>query len=272
MATAPARLPHAGQAGGRIALGPAPGRATLRGIAPLLALYGLYTLLRWLVADRGPTLGLDNADRIIGWERSLRLYHEIGLQSAALSSLHLVRVANWYYVAGFLPVLVAAGILAAHRAPEVFHWWRGVFVVSLVTAVIGYTLYPLTPPRLLPESYGYIDTLLRYGPHYYGDATGASLFNAYGSIPSTVNEYAAMPSMHVAWSVVAGALLAAVFRYAWWAICLAVTHPILMAVAVVITANHFILDVVAGLIVLVASIPLAWVIRRAATGLHGPSL
>jgi hypothetical protein len=232
-------------------------RVIASGIAPLLVLYAFYTVLRWLIADRGPELGFDNAIRVLRLERWLHFDIELRLQTEALRSVPFVKIANWYYVAGFLPILVAAGALAAVEAPEVFLWWRRVFGVSLIAAIAGYTVYPLTPPRMLPESYGFVDTLLRYGPHYYGDATGASLFNAYGSIPSAVNVYAAMPSMHVAWSVVAAILFAAAFRYRWWAVALAVIHPLAMAFAVVVTANHYVLDILAGLLVLAISVPIA---------------
>ncbi len=232
-------------------------RLIVSGIAPLLVLYAIYTIIRWLIADRGPRLGLANAIRVLRFERWLHLDFELRLQTEALRSIPFVKIANWYYVAGFLPVLVAAGAFAAVAVPSVFLWWRRVFGVSLIIAIAGYTLYPLTPPRLLPASFGFVDTLLRYGPHYYGNANGASLFNAYGSVPSAVNVYAAMPSMHVAWSAVAGILFAAALRYRWWAVTFAVIHPLAMAVAVIVTANHYVVDILAGLLVLGVSVPIA---------------
>ena len=71
-------------------------------------------------------------------------------------------------------------------------------------ALVGFVLFPLAPPRMLPSSEGFVDTLVVYGPRYYGDADGRSLFNGYGSFPSLFNDYAAMPSMHVAWSASRG--------------------------------------------------------------------
>src|SRR5262249_20658123 len=71
-----------------------------------------------------------------------------------------------------------------------------------------------------------------------------------------------MPSMHVAWSTIAGIFLTVVFRRRWvW--LLAVLHPTLMAFTVIVTANHFVLDVVAGMVVLGVSIAVEqWLMRR----------
>ena len=224
------------------------------GIGPLLLLYVFYTVIRFLVADRGPDLGSTNAIQVIDLERRLGIYWEKGVQTASLPHDWLVRIANWYYVLGFLPMLVGGAILAAGRAPSALFHWRGIFALSLLMAIVGYTLFPLTPPRLLPNDWGFVDTLTTYGPRYYGDHSGESLFNGYGRLPSMVNVYAAMPSMHVAWSVIAGALIAASFPRRSLARMVAVLHPILMAIAVVVTANHFLLDVAAGLLVLSLSI------------------
>jgi len=229
-------------------------RRLVSGIGPLLLLYVFYTIVRFLVADRGPNLGLTNALQVIDLERRLGIYWEKGAQAASLPHDRFVQIANWYYVLGFLPMLVGGAVLAAWRAPSALFHWRGIFALSLLMAIVGYTLFPLTPPRLLPIDWGFVDTLTTYGPRYYGDHTGESLFNGYGRLPSMVNVYAAMPSMHVAWSVIAGALIAAAFARRVWALAIAVLHPSLMAIAVVVTANHYLLDVVAGLIVLSLSI------------------
>lgn len=240
-------------------LAPPSGERIVLGLAPLLMLYAIYTLIRWLVAGRGPVVGEAHAAWVLRAERRLGIAWEAPLQHYALAHTWVVKAANWYYVAGFLPVLTTAAALAAWRVPQAFRWWRRVFAVSLALALAGYAVFPLTPPRLLPESHGYVDTLLVYGPRYYGDATGSSLFNAYGSIPSLVNVYAAMPSMHVAWSVIASVLICAILAGRWWVRLLATIHPVVMAGAVVVTANHFLLDVAGGLVVLLAAI---WLVRR----------
>jgi membrane-associated phospholipid phosphatase len=232
-------------------------RRIIASLWPVAVLYVIYTAVRWLVADRGPKVGGEHARWLLEIEQKLGLDWELRVQQATVHHEWLVQAANNYYVYGFLPVLVFCTILGAWRAPAAFAWWRTVFAISLMLALVGFAVFPLTPPRLLPSSYGYVDTLLLYGPHYYGDASGSSLFNAYGSIPSVVNVYAAMPSMHIAWSIIAGALLIAVARGRWLAWVIAVLHPTLMTIAVILTGNHYVLDVVFGIIALLISIGLA---------------
>jgi hypothetical protein len=225
----------------------------IRGMLPIISLYALYTAVRFAVRDRGPALGMKNAYEVLRIEQFLRIDWESGIQSMQLPHKWLVLVANWYYVAGFLPVIVGISCLAAVRDYPVFLWWRRRFALTLIIALIGFAVYPLAPPRMMPEM---VDTLTAYGPRYYGDTAGSSFFNAYGRLPSMVNVYAAMPSMHVAWSIVAGALLIAAFKRARWAVVLGVLHPVLMAWAVITTANHFLLDVVIGIVALLLAIGL----------------
>jgi hypothetical protein len=235
----PLRSPHAA-------------RAVAVGLAPLLLLYAFYTLLRWTFIDRAAVVGDHNADRVLELERSLNLDQELWLQHHVVEHSGVVWFLNHYYVFAFFPMLIGGAVLAAIRAPRAFRYWRTVFIVSLGLALIGFALFPLTPPRLLPEL-GYVDTLMARGPRYYGDESGASFFNAYGSIPSMVNEYAAMPSMHVGWSAIAGLLLVAAFPGRRWLAGLAVAHVVLMQIAVVATGNHYFIDGVAGLLVVLVA-------------------
>src|SRR5215217_7528408 len=211
------------------------------------ALRGDLTRLRAALPLAGPPhhRGLAHPRRALARPAALRPLHPRPLRARR----PLARAANWYYVAGFLPVLVLAAALAAWRAPAAFASLRRVFSVSLVLALVGFAVFPVAPPRLLGADRGFVDTLLAYGPRYYGDAHGSGVFNAGGRLPSLVNVYAAMPSMHVAWSAVAGALLAVAIGRRW-ARALAVLHPAAMAFAVVVTGNHYVLDVLGGLLVL----------------------
>src|SRR5215510_13350903 len=101
------------------------------GLAPLLVLYAVYSLVRFLVSDRGPIAGGDHARSILDLERWLRIDWELGIQSEVLPRAWLTHAANWYYVYGFLPVLVSCAIFGAWRAPLAFAWWRRVFAISL---------------------------------------------------------------------------------------------------------------------------------------------
>lgn len=226
-------------------------RQLVIGLAPMLTLYVFYTVVRFLVKDRGPAEGVRNANNVLHLEKRFGFDWEGGIQTFMLPHEWLVVAANWYYVAGFLPVILISAGISAVLDYENFLWWRRRFALTLLMALIGFAIYPLAPPRMLP---GMVDTLMVYGPQYYGNNQGESLFNLYGRIPSMVNVYAAMPSMHVAWSVIAGALLISALNRRWWVIVIGVVHPILMAIAVVVTANHYLLDVVLGIAALLAAL------------------
>jgi membrane-associated phospholipid phosphatase len=67
-----------------------------------------------------------------------------------------------------------------------------------------------------------------------------------------VNQYAAMPSLHVGWDALIGIAIAGQARvvlFRWFGALL----PVAMVFAVVLTANHYLLDVVAGLVLVLAS-------------------
>lgn len=235
-------------------------------LGPLLILYLFYTMVRWAVVDRGEDVGERNARHVLRLESWLGIDVERSVQQWALRYPNLVRFVDNYYVFAFFPVLIGASIWGYRAAPATFQTARRIFAVSLAMALTVFALVPLAPPRLLPQSFGYVDTLMLYGPRYYGDASGASLFNAYGSIPSMVNEYAAMPSMHVGWSIIAGWLLYVASGRRWWVGALAATHVMLMETVVVATGNHFVVDGLAGaLVVLVAAGVVRWYEARQAT-------
>lgn len=223
------------------------------GFAPLLLLYALYTLLRWTFVERASIVGDHNANSVMALEHRLGIDWEQWLQSQVLQSSQATWWVNHYYVYAFFPVLIGAAAVAVLRAPGRFEQWRNIFVVSLGFALVGFALFPLTPPRLLQSDHGFVDTLMLTGPRYYGDESGSSLFNLYGSIPSMVNEYAAMPSMHVGWSAVAAALLIAAFPASRMMKLVAVGHVAMMEFAVVATGNHYLIDGVIGLIVVAAA-------------------
>ena len=116
----------------------------------MLLLYFLYTVVRFVVKDRGPVEGIRNAYNILDLERRLGLDWEGSLQDFMLPHAWMVKFANWYYVVGFLPVILACASIAAVLDFNTFIWWRKRFAVTLLLALIGFALYPLAPPRMLP--------------------------------------------------------------------------------------------------------------------------
>ena len=116
-------------------------------------------------------------------------------------------------------------------------------------------LFPVAPPRFMP---GFVDTMALYGFNVDGSAAGP-----------LYNPYAAMPSLHVGWSLLAGIAMIAAAR-SWWLKAAGMALPVLMTCAVIITGNHYLLDVIAGAAVVLVSLTFSafwtsWHMARAQT-------
>jgi hypothetical protein len=203
-----------------------------------LGLYPVYLAIRGLSID-GYGTALANAYDLISVERSLSLFHEASVQDA-LSPLH--GFLSTYYMLGFGPVVAATLIWLAFMKREHYVAMRTALFVSLAFAAVSYALLPMAPPRLVPDI-GIADTV--------GLAAGHDTGSLGGLIP--FNPYAAMPSMHVGWSLLVGifgfrALRGNALRWIFAA------HPVVMAVAVTATGNHYFLDSAAGVAVVLTAL------------------
>lgn len=203
-----------------------------------LGLYPVYLAIRGLSIDSYAT-ALANARDLISVERSLSVFHEASVQDA-LSSFH--GVLSTYYMVGFGPVVAATLIWLAFRERDLYVSLRTALFVSLAFAAVSYALLPMAPPRLVPDI-GIADTV--------GLAAGHDTGSFGGVVP--FNPYAAMPSMHVGWSLLVGifgfrALRGNALR---WVFAL---HPVVMALAVTATGNHYFLDSAAGVAVVLSAL------------------
>jgi hypothetical protein len=194
-----------------------------------------------------------NAGRILDVEAALGLAWERSIQGALLGSETLVTVANWVYIWGHWPVIaVAAGCLYAMRRDR-YYLLRNAMFVSGAIGFGFFALLPVAPPPLLP---GYVDTILDRSTSYRTLQP-----------PSLTNAIAAMPSLHFGWNLLVGIVLFTVSRRLLVR-AFAFAMPAAMGFAVVVTANHFVLDViVGGAVVLAAYVAARRVTRRSATTL-----
>ncbi len=146
--------------------------------------------------------------------------------------------------------LVAATLvgLALRRRPAYAELSRALLLAIAIASVV-FVIFPAAPPRLVPEL-GIADTVGLAGSHDSGSFGGVKF-----------NPYAAMPSMHVGWSLLVGITLFGVARRRWLKAA-AAAHPALMTVTVVATGNHYLLDAVAGAAIALFSLA---VVRRHAS-------
>lgn len=205
-----------------------------------------YFLVRGLT-EGSADLAIENARRVADLQGALGLAWEADVQEAVLDHEWLVTFANWVYIFGHWPVIVCGGLWLALRHPRTYFLTRNAFLISGLIGLVIFMAFPMAPPRL--ANLELIDTVTQRS-------------NAYRVLqpPALVNQYAAMPSLHFGWDLLLGIGLARVLRRPPLR-CMALVLPALMAVAVVATANHFVLDVLAGGIVAMAGLWLAVRIR-----------
>jgi hypothetical protein len=112
---------------------------------------------------------------------------------------------------------------------------RAALFVTTAIALVGFYFFPLAPPRLMTDG-GFIDTVLEH--HTWGSM-------ASGNLASMDNQYAAMPSMHIGWSLWCGLTIALLARRRWVKL-LGLLYPASTLVVIIATANHFFADAIAG--------------------------
>ncbi len=187
-----------------------------------------------------------------GWallrlERSLGLDPELALNRwlAAHRTLGLL-LSDYYDNAHFIVTLGLLGWLWYRRA-DIFRPLRNTLVAINVLGLLVFWLYPTAPPRLLLGS-GFDDVVA---------STGALGGWHTGPLASAANQFAAMPSLHLAWAVWCSLALWALSKKLWVRVA-AVLHPCVTCVAVLATGNHFLLDVFAGVAAAALAALLVW--------------
>jgi membrane-associated phospholipid phosphatase len=240
-------------------------RLPLRGFAQIASiawLYALYGAFRNFAT--GPSLvALHNAEKVVSVERFFHLDLEQAVNHVAVSFSWLVSLCSICYSATHLIVPVVVLVVLYRRTPARYAIWRDTFLVLLGLALLGFAIFPLMPPRLMPASYHFTDT-----SHFFTIGRG-SLRGALGAkaAPTQVdvwqfsNPYAAMPSLHATWALWATLALWPVVRRRWTK-ALLFAYPPLMLLSVVVTANHWVLDAIVGALMLAAAYGIACAIDQ----------
>ncbi len=218
----------------------------------ILAFYGVYSAIRNIHGGNGhiPPHAIDHAHQIMSLEHHLGIFHELTFQKWALHFRPLILFSNYYYGSFHFIVTIFAGVFLYRRYSDDYPRFRNTLAIATLIALIGFTFYPLAPPRMFPQL-GFVDTLLKDPAFWSFDSGGAAKIS---------NQFAAMPSVHIAWSTWCALALAPRLKRRYQRV-LAWCYPVLTFVVIVITANHYILDALAGLAVLTV----AWFLANWAT-------
>jgi PAP2 superfamily len=214
-------------------------------------LYGAYLALRNFTIGSADE-AFSNAATVVDVERAVGIFHEVAVQKTLALGFGLERFFDLYYMIGFGPVIFATLLWLGTRHREDYRRLRTVLLLSIGIASLAYVLLPTAPPRLV-VGLGIADTVGLSG-HDTGSFAGIKF-----------NPYAAMPSMHVGWSLLVGLIGLSVARRTIPRVLFAV-HPMLMALTVTATGNHYFLDSIVG--IAVALTAFAIVQTRPWTKLH----
>lgn len=226
-------------------------RRVMRDGTPAFLLYVGFMAFRLWRPTYAPEAGARHAEDVIALQAALGLGIDRAWQETALGWPLMIQAANWFYIAGWAPVLLGVAIFAFLRAPVVLERWRAVLTLTATATALVQIAYPLTPPRIY-EPYGMIDTLMRFGPTYYGTV---------GDESGAINVYGAMPSMHVGWAFLAALILRSVIRRPW-ATALGFLYVAAMTWTVVVTGNHYLIDAIAGVGLVVICTGVGWFWNR----------
>lgn len=195
----------------------------------VLAMAGYFGLRVVVEGERG--VAARNADRLLEVERRLGIDIEHAVQEWTLEH----DVVRWLLSAGYVwlhwPLLIVAMVFLAVRAPDALERLRNAMIVSGAVGVVLFATLPTAPPRFMP---GYVGTVSDAARRHY--------------LPYSLdwtNEFAAFPSYHIGWTLITCLAVAGTMsrRGVRWAMLLPAA---VVALAVIGTGNHYVLDSVAG--------------------------
>jgi hypothetical protein len=203
----------------------------------VVVLVKVYDLIRSLAAVREAP-ARRHGSAVLAIERALSIDWELAANRWLTARPPLEMLAVYWYQFAHISVTLAVLVWCYAARPDLYRRMRNALVITNVVGMTVYFLLPVMPPRLLPGT-GYVDTVADAG---FGTTHG-------GPVPA--DQYAAMPSLHLAWALWTGFVAAALVapRLGTLGRRLCYLYPLTTAVVVVATANHFVLDVVAGVTV-----------------------
>ncbi|MFI7065248.1 phosphatase PAP2 family protein [Kribbella sp. NPDC050124] len=192
----------------------------------------LYFGVRGLMETR-TDLAFRNADRVVDLERSVGVFAEPQLQSAVLPHNWLVEALSYVYIYGHWPVLALTLLWLIVRHRHEYSRFRNAMLISGAIGLVIFAVFPVAPPRFLAW-YGFVDTVTEQT-------------SAYRVLqpPAFVNQYAAVPSLHFGWNLLIGIAWATLAGH-WLVRLFGWLMPLAMLAAIVLTANHYLFDGLAG--------------------------
>jgi hypothetical protein len=205
-------------------------------VALILFGYWLYSYIRNAVHTEEST-AVNRGHDIVSLERTLHIFHEQSVNAWVAGQHWLAYVCNYYYATLHFVVTIAVGVWVYRKRPWYARRLRNAWYLMTLYALVGFAFFALAPPRLLPGG-GFIDTVVKF--HTWGSWGD-------GSVASHSNQYAAMPSMHIGWSLWCGLVLWHLAKHRWVRI-LGMLYPLATLFVIIGTGNHYFADAIGGVI------------------------
>lgn len=215
-----------------------------------LAAY-IYFFVRGLIHAREAE-AMSNGRWLVSREEWLGIFREQQFQSLIVNHGWLVSLVNGIYIYGHWPVVVGTLVWLFFRHREMFPVFRTAMIVSGLMGFFFFFLFPMAPPRFLPEL-GFVDTVTMHSEAY-----------RVLQPPSLTNQFAAMPSLHVGWNLLMGIAIVSLTSHRAWKV-FGVLMPLAMYSATILTANHYFLDGVVGSALALTGLAIAWRVSRPRT-------
>jgi PAP2 superfamily len=204
-----------------------------REVAIGLGVYGTYLLVRRLVVNaEGKRKAARNAERVVALERRLGIHVEPGLQALLLPRRRLVAVLNVAYATLNVGLTVGWLMRLFSEGHPDYHRLRRAVALATLGAQPVFLLFPTAPPRTLEH---FVDTI--------ADVSGVDLDN--GFVSKLYDPIAAVPSIHITYAVITATGIAETTRSPVLRM-LAPAYPPAVAFVIFSTANHYVLDALAG--------------------------
>jgi hypothetical protein len=214
----------------------------------IAGLYGVYSLTRDALPSH-KTAAFHRAATVLSIERWAHVDIERTINGLVARTHWLAYACDYYY--STLHFVVTLGVLVwlYLKHPARYRSIRSVLVLTTLIALFGFYILPLAPPRMLP---GYVDTVLRF--HTWGSLASPTVAKA-------SNQFAAMPSLHIGWSLWCAFAIVSLARRPWVRV-IGALYPVATLFVILGTANHYVLDAAGG----AAALALAVVGQRLLSG------
>lgn len=209
--------------------------------------YTFYAFVRGQVGaktEHNRARGVAHARDVISIERHLGIFRERAIQRALLHVTWLTQALDSFWAYAYLLVTIAVIIWLLARHPDRFGQLRTAFFLATLVGVGIFLIFPTSPPRFLPASYGIVDTW---------STVGGIAAHRPPRIEHISDPLASFPSLHIAWSTWCSITISSITRRRWVKV-VAWGYTALTVLAVVASGNHYFLDCAAGMALMLVAL------------------